>query len=226
MTIDKDTLPTEDIIPITFVGGTGGNFLCHFIVSAKSNIQDNIQLSRYGNAHDNGLKDCFSPPYGLRFADGYKIDFILSAEPHEGSKKPYYTASHIVKMDLINNNFKRSIRIVYDLDDDDINEISIVFFAKYFIDSYNPSNPISMKPQNLSKVKKGITLWQPYFSKLENMPNILFISWKELYKGNIEELITKLSIFTEIDPNNFSRESLMHWRNKTQYCIDKFTKIL
>ena len=53
MTTNKDILPTEDIIPVTFIGGTGGNFLCHFIVSAKRNIKNIIELSEHGNAHKN-----------------------------------------------------------------------------------------------------------------------------------------------------------------------------
>ena len=37
----------EDIIPITYMSGTGGNFLCHFILSAKNNNKNNITFSKY-----------------------------------------------------------------------------------------------------------------------------------------------------------------------------------
>jgi hypothetical protein len=212
----------EDIIPITFMGGTGGNFLCHFIVSAKRNIKTILELSEHGNAHQNCLKDCFSPPYGIPQPDDEKIKFILTQPPHCGSEKPYYTSSHITDINLINSNFKRSIRITYDLDD--ILEISTVFYGKFAVDTYDPIKHNHMK-QTPEYIKRVVKSWQPKFTKIENMPDVLFISWKELFKGNVEELITKISIFTGIDSTNFSRESLIHWRNKTQYCIDKFTDI-
>ena len=217
MIINKDTLPTEDIIPITFMGGTGGNFLCHFIVSAKRNIQDIIELSEHGNAHENCLKDLSGLHLGASYPDHKKIDSILSSILiYDMAKKPYYTSSHVVDISLININFKRSIRIIYELDD--IQEISTVFYGKFYIDESNTPFKSHNKFNKLNLIR-----WQSKFNYIENMHNVLFISWKELFKGNIKELITKLSIFTEIDINNFSRESLMHWRDKTQYCIDKFT---
>jgi hypothetical protein len=217
MIINNDTLPTEDIIPITFIGGTGGNFLCHFIVSAKRNIQDIIELSEHGNAHENCLKDLSGLHFSASYPDNKKIDSILSGILiYDMAKKPYYTSSHIADINLININFKRSIRIIYELDD--VQEISTVFYGKFYIDESNTPVKSHHKFNKLNLIR-----WQSKFNYIENMPNVLFISWKELFKGNIEELITKLSIFTEIDINNFSRESLMHWRDKTQYCIDKFT---
>ncbi len=232
-------LPTEDIIPITYMGGTGGTFLCHFIVSAKRNIQTVIELSEYGNAHKNNLKDLYGdmdggpaapnqPKIDTVFAEIEKINHGVTGSPP--LQAPYYTTSHIVDVNLINTYFKKSIRITYDTDDH--TETSIVFYGKWYIDQRNqwaiegdidklnefkPSNP--KKSHALSS-----KMFQSKFTKLENMPNILFISWKELFKGNIEELITKISTFTDINPDNFSRESLIHWRTKTQYCIDTFSE--
>jgi len=214
--------PNEDIIPITFMGGTGGNFLCHFIVSAKRNIKTVLELSKHCNAHENCLKDAFSPPWGHSQPDKQKVDFILTQQPHPEAEKPYYVSSHVVNINLINSNFKRSIRITYDLDD--ISEIAPVFYGKFMVDTYDPVKHSIMR-QTPEYIKRGAQAWQSSFVKMENMPNVLFISWKEFFRGNIEELITKLSIFTGIDSTNFSRESLIHWRNKTQYCIDKFTDI-
>lgn len=219
MIINKDTLPTEDIIPITFMGGTGGNFLCHFIVSAKRNIQDIIELSEHGNAHENCLKEAPGPSFGVNQPDIKKINFILTQPLYSEIEKPYYTSAHITDINLVTTNFKRSIRITYELNDTE--EISAVYYGKFYIDTINSN----FKTQQIEYINISSIRWQTKFTKLENIPNVLFVSWKELFRGNIEELITKISIFTEIDANNFSRESLMHWRNKTQYCIDKFTDI-
>jgi len=211
-------LPTEDIVPITYMSGAGGNFLCNFIVSAKRNIKTVIELSEHGNAHG-GMRDIDPSSRGINWSDKDKIDYLLHqlTNPNPSIEKPYYVNCHVKDINLISNTFKKSIRIIYDLDD--VKEIAVVFYGKWKIDEDK------IKPFSIAKSNIMIRSFQSKFTKLDNMPNVLFISWKELFKGNIEELIIKLSTFTEIDSNNFSCESLMHWRNKTQYCIDKFTDI-
>lgn len=232
MIINKDMLPTEDVIPITYMGGTGGNFLCHFIVSAKRDIQNIIELSEHGNAHHRCLKDMFGPPYGPSQSDKDKINFIFTELENKSVnffiQKPFYTISHINDIDLINTYFKKSVRITYDLDDTE--ELATIFYGKWFIDHYENEGSINKLNQVIIPLEqKKIHFQRMYrkfnwFIKLENMPDVLFISWKEFFKGNIEELITKISTFTDINPDNFSRESLIHWRTKTQYCIDTFSE--
>ena len=219
MIINREMLPTEDIIPITFMSGSGGNFLCHFIVSAKRNIHDIIELSTHGNAHAFSLKDLDTFSKGINWPDKDKIDFLLSQSPDTTIKKPYYVSCHIKDVNLIKNTFKKSIRIVYDLDD--LEEITTVFYGKWAIDDSQKIRPIYKKEFYMRDIRKQ----HQNFNKIADMDGILFISWKELFKENIEEFISKLSIFTGIDKDNFSRESLMHWRNKTQFCINTFNKI-
>lgn len=210
-------VPNEDIIPITYMGGTGGNFLCHFIVSAKRNIHDIIELSTHGNSHDNSLKDILVLGRGIPSPDDEKLSYVFSQQPIN-FEKPWYTALHILSIDTINDNFKRSIRITYDLDD--INDVTLAFYGKWYVDGGK-----LIRKYCLTSIKYTFVYYSSKFVKIKNMPNVLFISWKELFKGNIDDLITKLSIFTDIDAENFSKESLIHWRNKTQYCIDTFTEI-
>jgi hypothetical protein len=146
-------------------------------------------------------------------------------------QKPYYTNAHIFDINLLSAYFKKFIRITYDLDE--IEELATIFYGKWFIDHHgnkreDEGNTSKLNQVIISPEQKKIHFKRMYikfntlFTKLENMPNVLFISWKEFFKGNIEELITKISTFTDINPNNFSRESLIHWRTKTQYCIDTF----
>jgi hypothetical protein len=216
MIINRDTLPTEDIIPVTFVGGTGGNFLCHFIVSAKRNIKDIIKLSEHGNAHSFCFKDIPCPVQGLLTPDLHKIKYIFSQSPYSCSIKPHYTSAHLTDINTINSYFSRSIRITYEVDD--IPDIATVFYGKFIVDEGKTKRSIEyISAECYQRINK--------FSFKENMTNVLFVSWKELFKGNIEEFISKLSIFTGIDKDNFSQDTLIHWRNKTQYCIDKFKDI-
>jgi hypothetical protein len=209
-------MPTEDIIPIAYMGGTGGRFLCHFIVSAKEKKTDILTLSTYGNAHDNGLKDIPPTPFVLLNPDFLKIKFILNAPPTVDAVKPYYTASHMWDLALASNHFKKIIKITYDLDD--VVELSKVMFGKWYLTSIfkdNKSRTPAMFEHSLKRYS--------YRFKEEDIPNVLFISWKELFKGDTSELINKISKFTDIDRDNFLIGSLTEWRNKTQYGIDTFT---
>lgn len=204
---------STEIIPVTYVGGTGGHFLCHLIVSAKRNNTNIIELSEHGNAHSFCIKDINSPPSGLLISDLFKIKYIFSQLPLEGLEKPYYTAAHIGDMNTVNSYFDRSIRITYEVDD--IMDIAKVFYGKFIIDG--GKNKKSIKDISLEHHR-----WLNEFSFKDNMPNVLFISWKELLNGNVVDLISKISIFTDIDKDRFLPESIMHWRSKTQMCIEKF----
>jgi hypothetical protein len=220
---------TEDIIPIAYMGGTGGRFLCHFIVSAKQKNKEILKLSTHGNAHEYGLRDISPTPYKVTVADIDKINFILNQTPIDGSIKPYYTASHMWDLKLATSYFKKIIKITYKLEN--TVELSKIMFGKWHVDT-------TTKNQYLSSIQSKLTtpLLKPKFLenqlklyvnkfKEEDISNVLFISWEELFKGNINDLLTKLSTFTNIDINNFSKESILHWRIRTQYCIDTFNEI-
>ena len=209
-------MKSDDIIPITYIGGTGGNFLCHFIVSAKRNNKDIIKLSEHGNAHSFCVKDIIGPGQGLLTPDLFKIKYILSQLPSDGSTKPYYTTAHLIDINTINSYFSRSVRITYEVDD--ITDIATTFYGKFIVDCKKPKKSI----KNISVEHYR---WINEFSFKENMPNVLFVSWKELLNENVNDLISKISIFTDIDKDKFLPESLMHWRDKTHMCIKKFNNI-
>ena len=124
---------TEDIIPITYMGGTGGNFLCHFIVSAKINVNHKISFSDHGNVHIFGMRDLETLPTGIFDNDQEKLDYLFLHLPQEQPAfghqliKPYNVALHLLDIDLINSNFKKSIRITYE--SDDINDIANSYYC-------------------------------------------------------------------------------------------------
>jgi hypothetical protein len=217
-------MPVSHTIPITYMGGTGGNFLCHFIVSAKKNIKDTVQLSPYGNAHDYGMRDFVKTSLKIIGPDIDKINFILNQSVlTSDAVEPYYTSTHVVNLKLATTHFAKVIRITYDLDDTP--DLSKVMFGKWYIDVCNQppadENANTATPASLEIV---LRVYANRFKK-EDFPDVLFISWKELFKGNIEELVNKISSFTNIDSNNFSISSLTHWRNKTQQCIDNLSEV-
>ena len=220
MTINKNMLPSEDIIPIAFMGGSGGNFLCHFIISAKRKDKTLPNLSLHGNVHDNNYKDLDGPALGHTDPDSEKIKFLLSQEISDKVKPPpYYTVVHFTDNKLLAANFKKAIRIIFDKDD--IDTIAINFVTKYQVDTLGePYDPIQLNSMRMFK-KMSIAKWHNYFLK-EDYPNILFISWKELFLGNINDLINKISEYTGIESEYFLKDSLIMWRIKTQQGLDNF----
>jgi hypothetical protein len=120
-------------------------------------------------------------------------------------------------------NFKKAIRIIFDKDD--IDTIAINFVTKYQVDTLGePYDPIRLRSMRMFK-KMSIDKWHNYFLK-EDYPNILFISWKELFLGNINDLINKISEYTGIESEYFLKDSLIMWRIKTQQGLDNFKTTL
>ena len=201
-----------DIIPISYMSGTGGNFLCHFIVSAKYNDFDKyaLKLSTYGNAHGNGA-DIPIAPYAHYDSDEKKIDYFLAYNISTDKIKPYYTLGHVIDSQLIIKNFKKSIRITYD--SDDIELLTNVFIGKYASDS-----------KNLVKSKLSIFVPSTKFQLVKNNANfvyaqnndVLCVSWKNIYHDDPTVLIDKLHKFTNIPYKNFSVDQLLYWRKVTR----------
>ena len=212
----------EDIVPIAFMGGSGGNFLCHFIISAKRKDKTLPNLSLHGNVHDNNYKDLDGPALGHTDPDSEKIKFLLSQEISDNVKltsPPYYTVVHFTETKLLATNFKKAVRIIFDKDD--IDDIAINFVIKYQVDTLGEPYDITRLDSLRTFKKKSIIKWHNYFLK-EDYPNILFISWKELFLGNIDELINKISEYTGIESEYFLKDSLIMWRIKTQQGLDNF----
>jgi hypothetical protein len=207
------------------MGGSGGNFLCHFIISAKRKDKTLPILSEHGNVHnDNHYKDLNGPALGINDPDSEKLKFLLSQEISDKVKPPpYYTVVHFTEIKLLAANFKKAIKIVFDKND--IDTIAINFVTKYEVDTLGePYDPIRLNSMRISN-KMSIAKWHNYFLK-EDYPNILFISWKELFLGDIDQLINKISEYTGIEFEYFLKDSLIMWRIKTQQGLDNFrTKI-
>lgn len=214
----------SDIIPITYAGGTGGNFLCHFIVAAKyAGVKKyKLPLSNLGNAHSSPGKDVSGAPYPMHISDDLKIKHLLSVVPEPDKVKPYYTIAHIEDIQVLVDNFSKAIRIIFD--ESDFDELTNVFLGKYITDCLN------IEPKHLHLHAPSMRFFYIKHSKSfkyeENRDSILFITWKELYHTDPLILITKLSEFTGIPTENFSLSDIADWRNTTKFCIESVVKIL
>jgi len=214
----------ESTIPITYQIGTGGNFLCHFLISARQNNTQLPALSEYGNAHK-GPRDFMGISRIKDTTDEMNIKIMLEQSSYLSSyittTKPYFGALHIYDANLINSYFKKSIRLVYE--SNDINEIATIFYGKWVLDNVRRNGHEGRSNEHIIST---ITEEASLFCKDDNLTNILFVSWKELFKGDVEDLISKLSTFTEINPANFHRESIKYWREKTQHCLNTFSDLI
>lgn len=203
---------TSDIIPITFMSGTGGNFLCSFIVAAKNNNQSLFQLSEHGNMHSNAIKDIATPAHSIEYIDQNKINSIIEA-PIDSTCTPYYTSSHIVDLQLLHTYFLKSIRIIYSTEN--IPEIGYTYVGKFFLDE---KQYIKNIPMLYMMTINNLYKYQQHFTE-QDIANVLYISWDELYKDDISLLLDKISKFTSIDIDKFNISNLIQWRERTSNCI-------
>lgn len=195
--------------------GTGGNFLCHFLIAAKNNIKNTIPLSVNGNAHDR-FKDfydtCIMGPKDLNTE---KINFVLKQKLIENTLAPYFTTIHITNNLLLSKSFNKAIQIIYEYDD--IKDLVYVIYGKYNIDT-----DAIKKFSTVDDITRTLEYWNKNFQQDENLSNILYVSWKELYEKNIDTLVQRLSIFTNINKNNFCPNIINQWRDKTKDCVNKY----
>jgi len=213
-----------DIIPIRYMSGTGGQFLSSFITAAKTKNNQAIRLSLFGNAHTNNLLD-FSlpghPAFGPDRPDSLKIDATLNLIGNEGSVPIYYSAMHFMDIKLLLTTFDRVISITYDIDD--VSDIALIFYGKFYIDELQSNTDIS----NHRYVTMKITLkYSSRFFKEYESDNVLNVSWKELFHLDTNILVEKISAFTSIPKENFNISNLLEWRKVTLQCLDKVSSTL
>jgi hypothetical protein len=208
---------SNNIIVITYSTGTGGSFLQQFLTLAKLESSRLIKFSKHGNAHSFMLADMPIEPGPVNGEfDEQKVKYILEAEPYVDSVEPYITISHIVDLKLVQTNFDKVIRITYDLED--IDEICCTHIGKFSYDEKLQTRLYSQKECNLRKL--SLKLEQKLYTNEVIYPNVLYVSWKDLYKNDTQNLIEKLSNFTGFPIINFNLENLNNWRTATKEGIE------
>lgn len=208
-----------------YMGGTGGHFLSAFIRAASTqgqSVPNCFNLSNYGNAHraiiDLGSAGGVSVPVDVQIATILKKPMV---------NPPYYPPMHLIDTDAVMQVFKRAIKITYE--GFDVYEISNVYFIKWGIDEGN------FKITNMDEYRAKLSsiLWMTFknhqnFRSSDDLyeGRLLTISWKEIYKADVDDLILKLSQFTNIPKQNFPKHELEEWRRRTTKGIDLVNKIL
>jgi|688.fasta_scaffold537629_2 hypothetical protein len=219
-------MKNNNIIPIVYMGGTGGNFLGYLLTSAKLKITDGIVFSKYGNAHES-IKEINQPPLGNTIQgtmDDTMLDLILNIKPiNHKSQPPYFCPCHVKHMNRVKDLFQTSIQITYEKED--IDDLALIFMGKWWIDSKNRSKLLvnSTSVINLFKLDYNVHLlnYPPIID-----PSVLIVTWHELFKGDSALLVQKLSHFTSIPKENFLVNKLIEWRRRTKNGIEEIQTLL
>jgi hypothetical protein len=206
----------SDIIPILYMGGTGGHFLSAFLYHAREG--DNYwQFSKNGNTHH-------SQKEYTNYASGewdIAIDHITPLLQIPISDNIKYIMSHCTEPELALSYFDKVIKTYYE--SNDVYEITLAFLAKWGSDHNNlsidelrkMSIPINLRHRNFPKLCK-------YYES----DSLLNISWKELIHNDPNLLISKLSKFTSMNVERFPIDKLITWRKLTLDGISKYRTLI
>ena len=213
-----------DIIPITYVGGTGGRFISTLLTMANQHRFEEIILSEHGNAHDNWHLPL--PVSSLSTSTGIHIESLLNLKVDSYFNKPYFISCHILELLTIMEHFEKSIRVVYD--EDDVPDIVMIFLGKHGIDDCGYTADDLSK--NYFKLYLEYKFFQKRYFNLTHKEiftdNVLFITWKELCYSSPAAFVNSLSEFTNIPAHRFSIDNVLKWRKATMDCLAKIKLIL
>ena len=139
---------------------------------------------------------------------------------------PYYGSCHVDDIDGLSTYFDKVIHISYERKD--VRIIPFVLLGKLYVDDQQLSNIIEMKDK----------YWSYYYyyylgdnrknhkSRIDLEPNILNISWHDIYANDPKLLISKLSKFTDTPFDKFKIDDLIEWRRRTSICIKEMSELL
>lgn len=224
--IFDDNFIYENIIPINFMSGTGGNFLSNFLQSAKFNVKKIYEFNKSGNAHaikrEREIRNHNHSPEDsletkikyIKYENDFGDFFVQNKIP------PFFTTIHGNEILELQKYFKKIIHIYYH--EDDYSKIAFIFISKWNADNKNES-PSEYKTKVLNHVK-NLKLYN-HFYKEKNDKNVCCISWKDMFVNDPNILIEKLSKFTYIPENNFYIDNLLLWRDKTKHGVYDVFKV-
>lgn len=205
----------KDCIPINFLGGSGGSFLCSFLTAAKYNDQVKFVFTEYSGMHTLRYSDIPTHIHGPDEHLMKKLQFIISSDTLKPDHKPpYFTTIHAPDTNEILSYFDKVIHI--SIDESDLNDISCCLVLKL----HGTEDEILIK-----NYKSYAKRYSGYFEVL-NSDKVLNISWKDILYNDPDILVSKLSGFTEIPISNFNLDNLINWRSGTKETIELGNKYI
>ena len=224
----------NNIIPISFIAGSGGRFISYLINSAKCTKPVQLQFSERGNAHDlwNLEIELATTPFPIPFPVGEhaKIFFnvfhrhIRDKEYVKMNPLPWYGSCHVEDIDALLLYFNKAIHIGFDAED--VFNITLTFLGKRIIDDVRVTD---MKYIKLRYSQYFTYLTDSLISRTVRTdlePNLLNLTWKDIYVNDPTILIEKLSNFSSIPYEKFKLHDLIEWRRRTKNGIEEIQTLL
>lgn len=205
-----------NIIPISFVPGSGGRFLNYILNSTRSTttIDTNIDLEHmfklvvaFGNMKLQSQSMLVPVQEQLNDLLNYAID--------SNSDITEYCGCHVLDVPILLNNFEKVIQITYE--ESDILDISFSFIAENI--------PDDLRMIVSATVNNNMKYISSFKTEGDN-PSLLRISWKELYKEDITNIVEKLNNFLNLSTDTIKVDELLEWRNETHTNIQKVKTLL
>lgn len=209
-------MKNNSIIPVSFVPGSGGRFLSYILNSTNANtiLASNIDLElmyglvvAFGNMKLQSQSMLIPAQDQLNDLLNYAIDYNFDTIE--------YCSCHVLDSSMLLNKFEKVIQISYE--PSDILDISFSFIAENI--------PDDIKMIVSATANNNMTYIGNFETKIDN-PSLLYVSWKELYKENIDSLITKLSNFSNMPIDKFKVNEIIEWRKRTSDNIEKVKALL
>jgi hypothetical protein len=202
------------LIPICFLGGSGGIFLSTWISQASDSLTPLIEFSKHGNAHlyksKNKPKTCI---FNM-FSDQDVAIENLKLYDSELTVRTF-TECHLINDAQILENFNTCIKIYFDADD--VSDIAYSFVGKHCIDEVGSAadDVATLTKQFQDRILIMTDRFVGFTKPLPVREGALSVSWKELVHLDEVALINKLSEFLSIDAAKFDAASLLKWRKIT-----------
>jgi len=223
-----------DIVPISFIAGTGGRFISYLLNSAKCNTPVQIQFSNYGNAHDiwNLGIEIAATPYDCAVPIDKHVSFFMQELENKKSNYeftknnplPYYGSCHINNIEELLLYFNKAVHISYDVED--IHTISLILLGKQMIDQCNENQILRLNHfyrAHIATLNSRLSMRKPRYD-LE--PNLLNLSWQDIFKNDPVNLFEKLSAFSNIPFKKFKLTDLLEWRRRTNMCVSDMSNLI
>jgi hypothetical protein len=181
--------------------------LSWFLCLASNNDRTTVMtFSEHGNAHSSPYA-CHGDNNRQSVDDSIKINDLLVQGPHRFPNKIWYPNVHLKDLSIAASTFDKAIRIT--LDTTDLDTIVSIMAGKVRIDLHTETvNQKTFTNRHL------LEQWLPMY-QVEPFDNVLFVSFKDLMYNSMDDLVTKLSGFTNIPTENFNKQNLQLWRMKT-----------
>jgi len=207
------------VVPVIYMGGTGGHFLSALISRARLAIRNtDYRLSPYGNCHDTyrDLGSCggVDTPFDQQISR-LRDHFLSPNAPGP----VYYPPMHLIDHARVMDTFERAIKITYSKSD--VSSIAKIFLIKWGVETeqWDLQDPQKMRQNQhyfIGLLMRFLRIWEP---NTDYGTRLLNISWQDLISADAQLLIQQISRFTNIDETAFDQEFLQEWRARTQLAI-------